>query len=701
MTEPLRGEHGPPPVDPRPRQLLEKYASLVGTVLLDTGEGLVEFEVPTSEWRFWGASRVVTIALAPEALAEDPEAELLGIGSPVFERLVEAIRTRGFHTDNGLVAPAHDPTEAMVAVPIPVEGAAAGPSRTELSILPIGRLVARVSIKAGAVAEERLVESAPVDLSTGVLAPDGLIGALGATTHSTERPPAAVAVPRRAMDRLLPLVFGHLESELRSQLTKLGQTAEQGRRQELGRLERYYQTMINETEADASDDAAQRKRMIEAEHGRRRGEEEERSKTKITVHPIQLLEWQVLAQRITWPLTTPNGRRGDLSATRLLTGDTAWRVACPTCGTTPNAARVCRDGHVACPDCSGRCTVCGDFACRSHGLADCQSGAHLVCGEHHLTCRACGKGHCEQHSGRCAAADHLVCPDCAVTCANCGIGLCRPHAVQTGQAAPKGQRWLCDSCVVLCEGGSNEPVGVDESVRCSACERHICLNHRAVCAVDGQVQCSRHLRRSDRSGRLACETHRASCADEPDSILASDEVRACATCERPICEAHGADCVADGHRHCNRHLAPLADAPGRRGCEQHRTTCHVDGVTFSLTGTRECPVCGKAACEAHRVACPSCARQVCIRDFEGARCLTCHQLDAAPDLGDDLIQAALAANNGEPLKAKQWRTARDATATVVEADLGWTRRLVFTVRHGGLRPQTVVQHSLLGSKRLR
>ena len=700
MTDPLPAEAGPPPVDPRPRQLLEKYASLVGTVLFEIGEGLVQFEVPTSEWRFWGASRVVTIALASEALAEDPEAELLGIGSPVFQLLVDAIRVRGCHDDNGLVAPAHDPAEAMVGVPIPVEGATVGPSRTELSILPIGRLVARVSIKAGTLVEERLVESPQVDLSTGVLAPAGLIGSL-AGRHSTERPPGAVVVPRKAMEQLLPLVFGHLESELRGDLTKLGQGAEQARRQEVGRLERYYQTMIGETETDGSEDAAQRKRMIDAEHTRRRGEEEERSKTKIVVHPVQLLEWQVLAQRVTWLLTTARGHRGDLSATRLLTGDTIWRVTCPSCGREPRAARVCRDGHVACPDCSGQCSVCEDIACRSHGLTECQSGGHLVCSEHHLACRACGRGHCEQHTGHCEVGDHLVCPDCTVACANCGMGLCRPHAVQTGENAPKGQRWLCESCVVLCEGGSNEPVGVDESVRCTACKRHICLNHRAVCAVDGQVQCSRHLRRSDRSGRLACESHRASCADEPDSILASDEVRPCVTCQKQICDAHGGECVADGNRHCNHHLAALADAPGRRACEQHRTTCHVDGVTFSLTGTRPCPVCGKAACETHRVACGSCARQVCIRDLERERCLTCGRLEPVADPGDDLIQAALAANNGEPPKGKQWRTARDKAGTVVEIDLGWTRRLVFTIRHGELRPQTVVQHSLLGSKRLR
>ncbi|HEX6533586.1 MAG TPA: hypothetical protein VF041_03260 [Gemmatimonadaceae bacterium] len=46
----------------------------------------------------------------------------------------------------------------------------------------------------------------------------------------------------------------------------------------------------------------------------------------------------------------------------------------------------------------------------------------------------------------------------------------------------------------------------------------------------------------------------------------------------------------------------------------------------------------------------------------------------------------------------RWRLSRDATHTVVELDLGWTRRLVFTVRHGDARAETVVRHSVLGGR---
>jgi hypothetical protein len=421
----------------------------------------------------------------------------------------------------------------------------------------------------------------------------------------------------------------------------------------------------------------------------------------VTVHPLQLTEWQVPAQRATWLLTTPASRTASLHATRFLVGVTDWKITCPTCGAEPQGVRVCREGHAACLECSDHCSICGEGVCRSHGLASCAVAQHPVCADHVRTCPSCGVVHCTQHSKHCIASDHEMCPTCAVACGRCGKELCQTHATSTGTSAPRGARWLCAGCTVLCEGGTNEPVGLDEVVRCCSCERHICEIHRVACAVDGQPHCSRHLRRSDRSGRLACESHRAACADEPGSVLATDEVVACATCSHLVCETHGGACDADGARHCGRHLSPLADRPQARGCEQHRTTCHVDNVVFSVAGTRQCPVCGKATCEAHRLVCKFCARQVCIRDVEEGRCSTCHRLEETSDPADDLVQAALVANGGEPAKAKSWRTARDATTTVVELDLGWTRRLVFTLPHGELRPKTVLHHSATGTRRLR
>jgi hypothetical protein len=277
------------------------------------------------------------------------------------------------------------------------------------------------------------------------------------------------------------------------------------------------------------------------------------------------------------------------------------------------------------------------------------------------------------------------------------------HGIRTAEGAPKGARWLCTGCATVCEGGTSEPVGLDEVVRCSTCERNVCRMHQTACAVDNLIHCSRHLRRSDASGRILCEQHRDTCAEEPGAVLATDEVFPCASCGSHVCHRHSATCneeMADA-RHCFRHMAPLADRGGAPVCEKHRSTCHVDGLAFSLMGTKLCAVCGKLACGKHRMGCHWCGRFVCTKDIHEGKCRTCAKLALTADPADELIQAAVAANDDSPPKAKSWKTSRDATGTVVELELGWTRKLVFGVPHGDTVPATVVQHSALGTKRVR
>src|SRR6267378_240058 len=211
---------------------------------------------------------------------------------------------------------------------------------------------------------------------------------------------------------------------------------------------------------------------------------------------------------------------------------------------------------------------------------------------------------------------------------------------QSGADAPKGSRRLCTQCLKYCEGGTNEPVGVDEVTECVTCGKSVCTAHQAVCAVDGQVHCSQHLRRTDKSRRLVCARHRAGCAEEAMAFFASDEVE-------------------------------------------------------------ECPVCGKGACAEHRTACGYCGRQVCTADLprQSRRCATCAQLAAVADPPDDVVTAARAVAGVGPKPSRAWRVARDRRHIVVEIDLGFSRKAVFTLRHGTAVPESVVKHSLLGSKR--
>jgi hypothetical protein len=195
-----------------------------------------------------------------------------------------------------------------------------------------------------------------------------------------------------------------------------------------------------------------------------------------------------------------------------------------------------------------------------------------------------------------------------------------------------------------CEGG-NETVGLDEVTECATCGKSVCTAHQAVCAIDGagQVHCSKHLRRTDASRRLVCAEHRGACAYDEAEVFATDEVE-------------------------------------------------------------ECPICGKDACAGHRAACGYCGRHVCTADLRSVdmqprRCVTCAQLAVVSVPPDAVVAAALKVANGQPKSSRRWRMARDRSHLVLELDLGLTRKTVFALRHGSDVPDSVVKHSLLGSKR--
>jgi hypothetical protein len=75
------------------------------------------------------------------------------------------------------------------------------------------------------------------------------------------------------------------------------------------------------------------------------------------------------------------------------------------------------------------------------------------------------------------------------------------------------------------------------------------------------------------------------------------------------------------------------------------------------------------------------------------------QLVAVADPSEEVVTAARAVTGGPSKGSRAWRIARDRTHVVVELNLGWRRRTVFTLRHGDSVAESVVTHSLVGSKR--
>lgn len=693
-------------VDPRPRRLLERYASLSGGMLLEVGDHLLELSVPTSERSFFDGREQIVIALAPSALDESPNAEILVNGSSLLRQVIEAIRDRGSLETHGVVTTSFSDSVALTLPPVQIDGTLGPTPQIGRSLVPVGRLLARVSIRAGSSIIERLVESAVIDLSTGAAVEAPIeaccvpadVGAISMSALQGEW----VRADRLPMATLLPAMFAEMERQLRPELDAIGAEAASALKSEIARLESYYDRMDAELEPDeGAESASARRKAIRSEKARRTADEKHRFGVRVDVHPVQLSEWLIPNERAVWKLTSSTGRVGEFSAARALVEGAAWTLRCPGCGADPKVVMVCDAGHVACQACGARCGVCGTVACRTHGLATCEIEGHPVCGEHASTCGSCERVHCTAHGRRCDAGDHDICAECAVSCAICAKAICRAHAAQSVGTAPHGQRWLCSGCAVACEGGTNEIVGVDEVDRCVSCDRHICHTHRTACQVDHRPHCSRHLRKSDRSGRLVCEEHRGACAAEPESVYASDELVACTSCGALNCEAHRGVCDADRQSHCASHLLPLTDKPTYFACEKHVERCSIDRLAFSIGGTSPCPVCGKGACARHLAECGNCGRRACMRHTDDGWCTTCRKVSETAEPTDEVIGAVAEATGSETESARIWRVAVDAHHTVIELPLGWRRRVVLTLRHGDTIAQSVVQHGLFGKKRLR
>jgi hypothetical protein len=693
-----------PLADERIRPLLERYCKLVGVKRAALGPDHAELSVPESERRFFRDRAAVRVAFSFDALARDPDAEIAVLGSPFLGQLLAAIRARAARFALGLIAPvvAGERDPAGVELTVPVRDGTAVAGQTRLALQPVGRLIARVVLRAGAGVEEAVVESDVYDLATGARVADDLTGLFQDLEAGRVAPgdPAVAAdatpIPAREPADLLRLLLGHLQSKSAERVAARRAAAERDLAAELGRLDRYFESILKE-QSEPEELAT-----VTALAERRRTEEVRRSQVKAVVHPVQLIEATILMQSAEWQLESARGRRASVTAQRPLSGAAAWTLTCPHCGRPPATLVVCRHDHCGCDVCcASRCSVCAEEFCADHGIAECRVDGLPACDEHVRVCPSCRLQHCTAHAGVCAADGHGACTTCLAPCASCGRGVCNRHAEQTHVDAPLGSRRLCTACLRHCEGGTNEPVGVDEITQCATCGKAVCTAHQAICAIDAQVHCSTHLRRTDKSRRLVCERHRARCAHEPEAIYAADELAPCVTCGKLGCSLHAAECLEDQRRHCNTHLRPLLDTDGAYGCATHRKECHVDGQAYSLAGAEPCPVCGKDACARHRAACSHCGRQVCTADLanEPRRCSTCAQLIAVAEPPSEVVQAARAVAGGGARATRAWRMARDHAHVVVELDLGWSRRAVFTLRHGAAVPESIVRHSLVGSKR--
>src|SRR5207253_8358917 len=127
-----------------------------------------------------------------------------------------------------------------VELAIPVRDGVAEPGATRLAVHPVGRLAARVVLRAGAGVEEAVVETDVYDLSAGAPAGADVAAAfreLEAGRLAPADPAAVTAAPvlARGPGGLLQLLVGHLRGGAAGRVGARRGAAEQERAPGLGR----------------------------------------------------------------------------------------------------------------------------------------------------------------------------------------------------------------------------------------------------------------------------------------------------------------------------------------------------------------------------------------------------------------------------------------------------------------------------------
>ncbi|PYO73924.1 MAG: hypothetical protein DMD64_05650, partial [Gemmatimonadetes bacterium] len=267
-----------PLADARIRPLVERYCDLAGVKLVDKGADLRELKLPLAERAHFQGRASLRLALSVDALERNPDAEIAVLGSPFLTHLIEAIRTRAGRLSLGMIPPPppvaadEEDVAPSVAPPVPVRDGKARQTSVGLAAHPIGRLVARVVLRAGAAVEEAVVESDVFDLSTGTrcssppspLSPgergDDVASLFEDLETRRVKPAAASAipdadqVPPREAQELLRLLIGNLREKSAERVAARQAAAATQVATELDRLDRYFASIL----ADKSDADAER-----------------------------------------------------------------------------------------------------------------------------------------------------------------------------------------------------------------------------------------------------------------------------------------------------------------------------------------------------------------------------------------------------------------------------------------------------------
>jgi hypothetical protein len=318
-------------------------------------EGLYTILVPAQEG---GEPEMSRLAFDPDALEDDPEAEMVTLGSPTLERLLQRVADRGRVAEAFLALPAGSLRGARdrLARSFQFADAAWAPAEGCPQWVPAGVFLFRARYLSDS-QEEELAEVA-LNLTDGRLLRrlEEAIEKHGMAPEPWEAWPTAEELP---LSETWAVVRAELERRLVASLGRRRRALEGRLRRESGRAAGYYEEFIRELQEQSAalpaDDPrraalASKVRAVAAEREGRLAELAAKYRLEVEVALLSVLRLYLPRLVVSGRLTAKS-QAADLP----LVWDPveqAWEPArCRRCGTFTYALGLDRSGSPACPTC--------------------------------------------------------------------------------------------------------------------------------------------------------------------------------------------------------------------------------------------------------------------------------------------------------------------------------------------------------------
>ncbi|MEM7532265.1 MAG: hypothetical protein AAF639_08815 [Chloroflexota bacterium] len=378
---------------------------------------------------------------------------------------------------------------------------------------------------------------------------------------------------------------------------------------ELNKLTRFYQDQIDEV-PDSQDPDGEKRRMLEADLERKIAEEVENHRLRVQVNLFSYAILQI--PTAVADLTLNDGAHEIPIQIRLdRYNGTLTRPLCHVCQDEVTDLTIDRNGHITCETCLARCETCEGLLCISCGVDVCPVCEKINCNTCSEFCWACGERACQDHISACPTCQDTVCHACQATCASCATRQCRTHLYldcvvpeREDADANREPELICHNCAVRCTGCNQYSARV---ASCDLSGQRFCDNCFVTCTSCTKRVGTGFYSRDPVTQQPYCNECLVEC---PTCRTFTSVINHCSVCEKSCCQ-HCGDLCDISHTFCcqdHRIIMPNCNHVVRKDYEAH---CHVGHELVCPICDAACGICERHYCGEHSKTCQLCECDYC------------------------------------------------------------------------------------------